>query len=154
MPAYLTRSEFRALTVMPGSDVDDLESAAPGWIDAQALSLSAMIDGRLRKRYAVPFPAPYPEIVKSWLQRLLTLRCYLRRGVNAQDAQFRVIQEDADAAGKELAEAANAETGLWDLPLRANESGTGISKGAPLAYSEASPFRWQDEQMEAIRNGG
>lgn len=146
MTAYLDLAGFKSLTVMPSGDVDAIEAAAPGWILANLTSFSERIDARLRKRYAVPFGAPYPEIVKSWLTRLVTLRAYLRRGVDPADPQFSAIKEDALEAEKELLEAANSETGLFDLPLLATSSTSAIARGAPLGYAESDPYAWTDVQ--------
>lgn len=154
MAAYLTLGEFKARTLMPSTDVDDLENIAPGWVLAQLEQGSRWIDSRLRKRYEAPFEvATCPEIVKSWLTRLATLRCYLRRGVDATDAQLALIQADAAEATAELVEAANCADGLFDIPLKDSEKTTGAVLGGPLGYAEASPFDWLDVQRDAVRNG-
>jgi phage gp36-like protein len=152
MPAYLTAAEFKLLTPMPASDVDALESAAPGWLAAQLEQSSADIDARLRKRYAVPFGSPAPHAVRGWLARIVTRRAYLRRGVDPTDPQFAEIVKDAEQAVLEIAEAANGETGLFDLPLRADTTATGITKGGPLGYSEQSPYVAFDRQGEIGRS--
>lgn len=146
MTAYLTRAAFKLLTVMPAIDVDALETEASGWVDAQLALISARIDSRLRKRYAVPFTAPAPTAVTDWLARLVTLQCYLRRGVDSTDAQFVQIKADADAATAELKEAADAKEGLFELPLRADTDANGVTRGGPLAYSEQSPYVWTSQQ--------
>lgn len=148
---YLDLPGFRAETLMPGSDVDALDVRHPGWIAGQLESWSRQIDARLRKRYAVPFVAPYPIAVQGWLARIVTLRCYLKRGVDPNDAQFEVIKEDADNAVAEIKEAADAETGLYDLPLIEGSSASGISKGGPRSYSEASPYVGFDVQERVGR---
>jgi hypothetical protein len=144
--AYLTRAAFKLLTVMPAVDVDALETEASGWVDAQLALVSARIDSRLRKRYTVPFTSPYPAAVTDWLARLVTLQCYLRRGVDSTDAQFVQIKADADAATAELKEAADAKEGLFELPLRADTDADGVTRGGPLAYSEQSPYVWTNSQ--------
>lgn len=148
---YLTFDEFKSLSVMPGEDLDALEQVSPGWIDTQLEYWSAQIDSRLRKRYAAPFSSPYPIAVKGWLSRLVTVRAYLRRGVDPSDLQFAEIKADADAAVAEIKEAADANTGLFDLPLREDTTSTGVSKGAPMSYSEQSPFVWMDQQADIGR---
>lgn len=149
MSQYLTLAEFRAITTMPWGDVDDLEVAAPGWIVNQVIVASGLIDGRLRKRYAAPFVAPVPDIVRSWTARIVTLRAYLRRGVDARDAQFQVILDDATRAEAEIKEAADSKDGLFELPIRQDLPTTGgIARGGPLGYSEASPYTWTTVQSE------
>ncbi len=145
--AYLTKTTFAALTVMPSVDVDALEVVAPGWIDAQLDYWSGWIDSRLAKRYAVPFSSPPPDAVKGWLARIVTLRAYMKRGIDPNDAQFSEIKADADAAGVELKEAADSGEGLFDLPLREDTASSGIARGGPLVYSEASPYVSFDDQL-------
>lgn len=148
MAAYLTVAQFRLRTTMPQSDVDALEVSDPGFLDAQLTSWSSRIDAQLSKRYAAPFASPVPEIVLEWLTRCVTVRAYLKRGVNPSDEQFAAIKEDAEAALKEVEAAANSQTGLYDLPLRSDTTASGITKGGPLAYSEQSPYVWADYQRQ------
>lgn len=149
--AYLTLAEFARRSIMPAADIDDLEAQAPGWIDTLLLSLSSLIDARLRKRYAVPFSEPVPEVVLSWLTRIATMRCYLRRGVDPRDPQFDAIKSDHDSAMLEIKEAADSKDGLWDLPPLQTTTTSGITSGAPLFYSESSPWDWTDRQAERVR---
>lgn len=156
--AYLDKDAFANRSILPDGYADAIEAVTPGWIDLQLEEWSAWIDSRLRKRYAAPFVVPYPAAVTAWLVRLVTVRCYLKRGVEATDEQFVSIQQDAADAKTEIMEAANGETGLFDLPLRADTTVTGISKGRPMSYSEQSPYAWTREQRRIGReedsNGG
>ena len=155
MTAYLAVASFRVRTVMPGEDVDALEVAYPGFLDAKLVEWSSWLNGRLGKRYGVPFTAPVPEIVLSWLTRLVTLDAYLRRGFDPSSKQDAEIVKAAENARAEVKEAADSKDGLWDLPLREDAPGqSGIARGGPLGYSEASPYTWTDRQSEAVRDGG
>jgi len=138
--AYLTTSEFKTRSLIPSGYVDDIESADSGWTLIQLEEASAWIDSRLRKRYAAPFTSPYPVAVLSWLTKLVTVRCYLKRGVEATDEQFVSIQQDAMDAKAEIKEAADSNVGLFDLPLRSDTTATGIDRSGPFAYSEQSPY--------------
>lgn len=149
MAAYLDLPTFKTLTLMPASDVDALESLASGWIGTQLEYYSRWIDSRLRKRYAVPFPDPAPEAVREWLNRIVTMRAFLRRGVDPNDAQFAAIVADRDAALADIKEAADSETGLFELPLLDASDASDVSKGGPYAYSEQSPYVWTDVQRDA-----
>jgi hypothetical protein len=152
--AYLDFAGFKARSVMPAEDIDDLEVRVPGWIAVQLGEGSMRIDARLRKRYAVPFVEPYPEIVLSWLTRMVTLLAYLKRGVNPSDAQMGDIKKMAEDVAVELKEAADAKDGLWDLPKVNSGDGSAISKGVPAVYAEASPYTWPDVQRDQMdRNG-
>ena len=152
MSNYLTVARFKLLTVMADEDVDALEARFPGFLMARSEVISGTIDARLRKRYAAPFESPYPNAVELWVARILTPAAYLKRGVDTTDRQFTEVYEDSKAAWVEIKEAANAVEGLYDLPLRQDTTATGISKGGPLGYSEASPYTWTDEQWEAAQD--
>lgn len=149
--AYLTLAQFKQLSVMPAPFVDAIEAAAPGWLASQLGYWSDWIDARLRKRYAAPFSAPYPGAVTGWLARIVTVRAWLRRGVDAQDEQFAEVKADAAAAMDEIKEAADSEVGLFDLPLRADTTETGIAKAFPCVYSEQSPYVFTDGQARVGR---
>jgi len=146
MSAYLTVDEFKLLTTA-GDYVADVEAAQTGWLGAQLSAHSARINAQLRKRYATPFAAPIPEQVQLWLAQIVTEALYLRRGVDAQDEQFVSITEIAARAREEIKEAANAQDGLWDLPLN-ETSASLVTRGGPIGYSEASPYVWSSVQAE------
>lgn len=150
MTAYLTLDEFKTRTVMPSEDVDALEAAYAGFIASKLSEHSSRIDARLRKRYVVPFASPTPEIVLSWVERLTTKDAYLKRGFNPSSEQDAEIIARAKAAEDEIKEAADANEGLFDLPLREDVPGTsGVSQGGPFGYSEQSPYTWMRKQREA-----
>jgi len=151
MPAYLDLNTFKALSTLPPEFVDEVEARYPGFITKQLESHSALIDARLRKRYAVPFSTPYPVAVELWLARVVTVPVWMRRGVDPNDEQFAEAKASADAAWEEMREAADSHEGLFDLPLRANTTESGISRGGPFGYSEASPYVWTDEQRRTGR---
>jgi hypothetical protein len=149
---YLDAAAFATLTELPGETVEWVEDSYPGWLDAQLALASATIDARLRKRYDAPFAEPYPLIVRSWLARMIAPKLMRKRGVDALDEQYIDIRDDAKAAEEEIKEAADSETGLYDLPLRADTDASGISKGGPYAFSEASPYVWTDRQGRTGRD--
>jgi len=63
-----------------------------------------------------------------------------------------LAKEQHDIAVAELKEAADSKDGLFDLPLRADTTATGVSKGGPRGYSEASPYTNLDRQRARRRN--
>jgi hypothetical protein len=144
-------AEFKLRSTIPPEFVDAIETAQPGWLLAQLEQGSRWIDSRLRKRYPVPFAA-CPEIVKGWLVKLVTIRCYERRGFDPTDQSIQPSVQDAVDAKAEIAEAANSETGLFDLPLNDTTTATGASKGGPFSYSEQSPYVFADGQVTRGRN--
>lgn len=149
MPAtsYLTYNSFLARTVAPSAVLSEVENAYPNWILAQLLTYSAQIDARLAKRYAVPFSSVSPpEMVCNWLARLVTPRVYYKRGVDPADKQIDDLVQDAARVLEELKEAADAENGLYDLPLRADADGSGISKTRVLWRADQDAYTWTDRQ--------
>jgi hypothetical protein len=118
----------------------------------QALAQNqAWIEARLAKRYKIPFEAPAPEAASRWLTSLTTNDCYGRRGFNPGSEQDReLVIEAAKTAATEVKEAADSKDGLFELPLRDDDDpqATAVSKGAPLGYSEQSPYVAFDKQLE------
>mgnify|MGYP006346647153 CR=1 FL=1 len=146
-PAWLTLSEFKLRSVMPPEDVDRLDDQYPGFLAQTIASEQARIESRLRKRYAIPFALPFPETAIGWLVAAVTLAAYQRRGWNPSSEENQLIVKADETARAELKEAADSNEGLYDLPLRENAvEGSGIAKGGPYGYSEASPYVWTDCQ--------
>src|SRR5688500_754035 len=116
MSTYLTLAGFKDLTTMPATFVDAVETLNPRWIQKQLNGWSRWIDARLRKRYAAPFAAydadpPTPLTVQMWLQRIVTMLAYVKRGVDPNDLHWPLTEEDHKAALAEVLEAANSEDG-------------------------------------------
>ncbi len=139
---------FRLRSDMPGEDVDLLEDREAGYLDATIAGVRADIYARLRKRYDVTFADGEPEIVKRWIAKITTPDAYRKRGTNPGDASIALLEADRTRAYDQIKEAADSATGLYDLPLLAESSASGISRGGPLGYSEQSPYTWTDRQAE------
>lgn len=147
----LDLAKFRERTIVPPEDVDALEVRRPGFIVKRLAYWSSLIEARLRKRYAVPFADPVPEIVLGWLVDLVTVDVYNARGWNPSDEQAaEIVQAKADALDL-LKEAADSETGLFDLPLREGVAESAIVADVPFGYSEQDPYTAFDRQEEAMR---
>lgn len=151
MAAYLTVDEFAQLSLMPSSFVEAVEAGHPGFVAARLELKSAYIDSRLRKRYAVPFALPAPIVVRGWLAALVTVDVDTKRGIDPESGNIDEYREEAKRALDEIKEAADAETGLFDLPQRADGSASGVSVGGPRAYTETSPYVQTDVQREIAR---
>jgi hypothetical protein len=158
--SYMDVAEFKSRTVASSNLVDGAHIPADwaveraAWVtfvESRLVIETSKINARLRKRYAVPFTAPVPEIVLGWLAALVTPKLFERRGWDPSDKQAEIIIGDATAAAAEILEAANSDVGLFDLPLRQDNAETGIVHGGPFGYSEASPYVWTDEQIETVR---
>jgi hypothetical protein len=150
--SYLDVDGFKLLSIIPPGLIDEIEADQPGWTLAQLGRWSAWIDSRLSKRYAAPFASPYPDAVTGWLNDLVTYEAYLKRGVDPTDKQVSEILRRRDVAQAEVKEAADAKDGLFELPLRANTTESGISKGTPLGAAQASPYVWTTEQRDTARD--
>jgi hypothetical protein len=114
---------------------------SPTFIDARLLVRQGQIYSLLKKRYAVPFADPIPEIALGWQEALVTLDCYRRRGYNPGSAQDAEIKGRADEAWAQIKEAADSKDGLFELPLlESDQSKSAVTAGSPLAYTETSPY--------------
>ncbi len=150
---YLTLARFKLLALIPAGWIDEVEAmpGAAGFTEAQIDVTSDWLDAQLRKRYAAPFTAPIPGIVEQWVARLITPDVLIKRGVNATDEQFAAMEKRADQAREQIQQAADSETGLYDLPLRDDLAASGISAGNPRVYSEQSPYVYTDVQVDTAR---
>ena len=149
---YLDVAGFALRSIMPAESIARLENKSPGWLQTKLNEKSGWINAQLPKRYDAPFSAPYPEIVLGWLVAIVTVEAYGRLGVNITQEQDKAFILDPDArARQEIKEACDAVNGLFDLPLRANTTTSGITRGGPLGYSEQSPYVAFDRQSAVAR---
>lgn len=147
MARFQTVTEFKARTILPQASVDLLEAQEPGFLQGALDDWQEEIEARLRPRYATPFAAPVPRTVLRWQTKLVTRDAYHKMGYNPSSQQDRdAIDGAAERCEAELKEAADAKDGLFDLPLRADSTASGISRGGPRVYSEQSPYVWADNQ--------
>lgn len=154
MAGYLLVDGFKIRTLMPPGDVDRLEQSRPDYLQSRLDFWSDTFDARFRKRYAAPFDKSSPPLViLNWLTDVVTLEAYLARGFNPSSEQDGLIKDRYERALAEVKEAADSETGLFDLPLRADNPTSAISQGGPFGYSEQSPYTFLDVQREAVRSG-
>lgn len=83
---------------------------------------------------------PVPGAVIRWLVDLVSYDGMCRRYRNTVDPAIVDFKARADQAKLEVQEAANSETGLFDLPVSEDIGGSDVRTGGPLAYSESSPY--------------
>jgi hypothetical protein len=103
---------------------------------------------------------PVPDVMIRWIVDMTTPRVFERRGVHpSNDDAIKLMFEREATAAREVADAANSETGLFDLPLNTDTGGSGVTAPAPIAHSQASPYHWMNIQRargrrEDNRGGG
>ena len=151
MVDYLTKAQLRTRTIMPYETFDALDERRPGYIENSISERSAAIEAKLIKRYAIPHVAPFPLKITQWVNWMCTVDLYLAAGFDPSSEQDKLIAEREAKALEELEAAADAEKGLFELPLRADTSASGVSKGEPLGSSDPDAFAWMDAQREAVR---
>lgn len=155
---YLTLPRLKLLSTAPAVYIDQIEAQESGWVAAQIETYSRKIDARLKKRYAAPFselPGETPNVVEQWLADILTPRLYRKRGVDAQDEAYLEAAKSADEAWAEVKEAAEAKDGLFELPMKQTEPGaSAVTRGAPLGYSEGTPYEAFVNQRERAHDDG
>jgi hypothetical protein len=146
---YLNVAGFRLRTAMPGADVDTLETLEPDFLQTALNEMSAWMNARLKKQYAVPFDlAAPPIVVLRWLAQLVTPMAKAKLGWSPSGESDRAAFVDPGMqAAKEIQEAADSKEGLFELPLRSDTTASGATRTAPLGYSEASPYAWMNEQL-------
>jgi len=155
MPSYLTLAEYKGRTTIPNAIVDSCAARGKdvAWFLANH---SSWLRARLVKRYAVDFTdGPAPEVLLGWLIGLVDLDVWMCTGGNPQG---RVDEWYGDANKRirdEVIEAANAETGLFELPLRASDGlgSSAVNQGGPSAEAYTTIHGWFDQQA-ALRNAG
>lgn len=149
--SYLDVPGIRARTLMPNVEFDLLD---PAFVTSRLAIGTSEINGLLRKRYQTPFDVNTPEVVLGWLTDIVTPELYRRRGWDPEEDDSKDIIASGERARAQMQLAADSQAGLWELPLRNDETSSGVSKGTPLWSSDASPYSWIDAQAEIIRGGG
>jgi hypothetical protein len=142
MPSYLTLADYRSITTLDGSVVDLCSAKGKDvqrWLDLG----SAHIRARLVKRYAVDFtdPGPTPDKIIEWLVLLVDIPVCKSAGATPEGRVDDWAREDEKRVNDELKEAADAENGLFELPLK-NTDPTGasaINKGGPFVKTFLTP---------------
>ncbi|MDB4996652.1 MAG: uncharacterized protein JWM74_4084 [Myxococcaceae bacterium] len=152
MGAYVDIAYVKLVGSMPAADIDAVEALYSGTFAGLAEAVSRLFDGRLMKRYDVPFVAPFPEALKLNVAYVVVAQLWKKRGFNPGSVQDDLIEKDRLEALAWLKEAADSKDGLVELPLRADKTATAVSAGGPMGYSETSPYSWTDIQKRDGRS--
>jgi hypothetical protein len=146
MPSYLTLAAYRSITTLDGSIVDLCVAKGKDvqrWLDLD----SAHIRSRLVKRYAIDWTEvenqPAPDKIIQWLILLVDIPVCKCVGATPEGRVDDWVREDETRVNDELKEAADAENGLFELPLR--ETGaSAIHIGVPHVVSYQMPWNYND----------
>lgn len=152
MIPYLTFETWKARSRLSSADCDDIYAREPTKVTTFLADTTEWINGRLRKRYNEALLPTHATILR-WCRDIVDLEVFILRGGNPSSMQDSLYKEHHDTAKSEIKEAADAQNGLFDLPLKQDVTSTGVALGGPLGYSEASSYTWTDVQAEAVRNG-
>ncbi|XXX73884.1 phage protein Gp36 family protein [Sorangium sp. So ce134] len=152
MSCYATLQDVMDLGILLQEDVDWLEQRYPNIVERTATKVSGYIDGRLAKRYGVPFVAPYDDGLVDATAAIVAYRLLVKRGSKPDGTKTGAAERAHDRAEAWIVEAANSKDGLVELVRTQStpRGATAIDKGAPMAYSEASPYEWMDRQVERL----
>ncbi len=157
MASPLSLATYKTITTIDGSLVDtcaDKGKSVQAWLDQKW----AHIRARLVKRYAVDFitPGPVPEKIIEWLVVLVDIEVWKCVGGLPEGREDGWADKDRDRVYAEIKEAADAETGLFELPLRETDplGASAINKGGPLVESFNTVQGWFDAQAQARDQGG
>jgi hypothetical protein len=88
---------------------------------------------------------PVPEMVLGWITTLVTDDMFRKRGRDPQDAAMVDLKADIETVLAEIKEAADGETGLFDIPVT-ESADSAVTTGGPLGYAEQSPYTWTERE--------
>lgn len=96
---------------------------------------------------------PVPEAILRWVTALVQQDVLDRHGPPAGgDRIGQRVEAAAALADKQIEEAANTQTGLWDLPVNEDEQ-SAVTTGGPRSYTEPGPYEWTYRQQDAAQRG-
>lgn len=125
---YATAVDVKNLGGISHDEVDKFETKYPGRIAAMSLSISGKFDLRLRLRYGVPFPSPYPSEIVGYVVAVLVWEMVLAKGINPNAEQTKELKAKHDEAWAALEKLRTNEYQL-DATLDATPS---KSEGGPV----------------------
>lgn len=154
--AYLTRDEYCQRSRLPINVLDRaaVTDSSVDWIAEQLAIESSYIDSRLRKKYAVPFIAPFPRVVIGWLVALVDRLVALRVGYNPTNTDGEEYKALAEAAIAELEEAAKSADGLYDLPILVTDLLPAVSGTTEAGALEGAYARRARKERNLGHSGG
>lgn len=148
MASPLSLAAYKSITTIEASYVDLCATKGKDvqtWLDIHWSHIKA----RLVKRYAVASDfnnGSTPGKIKEWLVILTDIDVWKCVGGQPKGRVDGWADEDRLRVEEELKEAANAETGLFELPLLDTDAlgASAINKGGPYASLFVSPFDYFD----------
>lgn len=157
MPSYLALATYKQRTTLDTSLVTLCENKGKDvtwWLEAA----SAEINMRLVKRYAVDFssPGPVPDAIIKWLIRLVNVDVMECTGAIPEGRVDSWADEARKQVYAECEKAADAENGMFELPLKNTDAlgSSAVNKGGPLCESFNTIHGWFDAQAGNRDSGG
>lgn len=124
-----------------------IAGAGSAFVNTQISLCRATIYDQLRRQYDIgAMVTTEPLIVKKWIATMVAPSIYVKRGVDPTDLQFQEYVRKATNAEKAVADAANAEKGLYDLPML--DGSAAPKRIKVLSKSQADPGAWKREQAD------
>lgn len=139
---YLVYEQLADYCELP---IEYLAEAGPDFCTAQIAIAESRVNDQLSKRYAVPF-ALANDTVKGWIASMVALKILTRRGIDPTDILWKTIQDAATIANDEIKQAAQSDTGRFDLP-KANAARKPVIVGS----SDHDPHAWIRRQAIKTR---
>jgi hypothetical protein len=124
-----------------------LAGAGEKYVNTQCMLIQTSIEDRLRAKYLVPFPKPYPVTVQGWIARIIAPKILERRGIDPTDMIYQRLVADAQLAQQEIDTAASSTSNPFDLPTApSSESRQGVT-----SYTQHDPATWTRVQADRAR---
>jgi hypothetical protein len=148
--SYIEFQRYRTLSELPKGRIDTFEKREPGIILAKLEQNSRLVEDRLRHKYTIPFPERHSTI-EGWIVGLTDPWLLNQIGYDSQDNDPIPgrIDKLETKVHEDLTDATDPASNKWNLPRKDGKDPTAISKGAPRAYSENSPYTWIRRQGRA-----
>ena len=148
---YFDAEYMRTMGSVPAAVLDDWSAENPGRLEALIFAISRLMDSYLFKRYATPFDAPVPEVIKFRGTQILSHQLRVIIGFDPGSRQDEQIILAKDDAFMWLTNAAKpGGDAIVGLPLREPADGkkdvTGVARRKARAFSYERAIDWHRER--------
>lgn len=141
---YLTYEQLADYSELP---IEYLAEAGPDFCTAQIAIAESRIRDQLSKRYNMDAIVSANDTLKGWIAALVSVKVLTRRGIDPTDILWKTIQDAATIANDEIKQAAQSDTGRFDLPRA-----TAVRKSVIVGSSDHDPHAWIRRQAIKTRD--